>query len=93
MGDTRSWEPPELDSDDSSPCQGCPSWLRKAILAGKEPVGDPTDKKPEGESKLLTDIGELGSVGLVSEIVALIGRLTAPFLVCVGLGDGVVSGT
>lgn len=93
MGDTRSLEPPDPDSEDSSPRHPRPSRLRRATLAGIEPVGEPTDsREPVGEPRLLTDIGEVGSVSFVSEIVALMGRLTALVFVCMLLG-ATVSGT
>lgn len=93
MGDTRSLDPPDPDSDDSSPRHPRPSRLRKATFAGSEPVGEPTDsREPVGEPRLLTDIGEVGSVSFVSEIVALMGRLTALVFACTWLGV-TVSGT
>lgn len=84
MGDTKSLDPPEPVSDDSSPRQPRPSLLRRAILAGMHPVGEPTDSSdPVGDPRLLTDMGDVGSVGFASDMVALMGRLMAPVLVCV----------
>lgn len=93
MGDTRSLDPPDPDSEDSSPRHTRPSRLRRATLAARELVGEPIEsREPVGEPRLLTDIGEVGSVSFVSEIVALMGRLTAPDFVCMWPGV-TVSGT
>lgn len=84
IGDIRSLEHPDPDSDKGDPSvlhDVRPSLLWSATLANMEPVGELTDNsEPVGEPRLLTDIGEVGSDGFVSDMVALMERFRAPDL-------------
>lgn len=87
IGEVGSPDPPDPDSEGDSSCcrqDRLVSLLRRAIFAGRELVGDPMDtKEPVGDPRLLMDMGDVGSEGLVSQMVALMVRFMPPVLVCV----------